>query len=131
MSPIKDKKVEIINLTKGKLPRLPFSDMKDSVLGKNYELSLTIVGPSKIHELNKRYRNMNMPTDILSFTLSKNEGEIFICPSLSRREAKKFNRTYENFIGFLFIHGLLHLKGMDHSSTMEAEEAKYRSKFKI
>ena len=121
--------INIIHMSKGKLPRLPFSDIKNSILGKTYELSFVIVGPSKMRELNRAYRNIDKPTDILSFPLDENCGEIFICPSLSRIEAKKFDRTYDKFIGFLFIHGLLHLKGMEHSSTMEAEEAKYCAKF--
>ena len=121
--------INIIHMSKGKLPRLPFSDIKNAILGKEYELSFVIVGPTKIKELNQTYRNINKPTDILSFPLEKNSGEIFICPSLSRVEAKKFDKPYERFIGFLFIHGLLHLKGMEHSSTMEAEEAKYCARF--
>lgn len=121
--------INIVHMSKGKLPRLPFSDMKNAILGKEYDLSLVIVGPTKIKELNRAYRDIDKPTDILSFPLEKDSGEIFICPSLSRIEAKKFDKPYENFLGFLFIHGLLHLKGMEHSSTMEAEEAKYCARF--
>ena len=105
--------------------------MKDAILGKKYELSLVIVSRSEIKELNKEYRGINKPTDILSFPLSSKEGEIFINLDMAKIEAKKFNRTYENFLGFLFIHGLVHLKGFDHSSTMESIEARFRNKFGI
>ena len=105
--------------------------MKDAILGKKYELSLVIVSKSEIKELNEKYRGINKPTDILSFPLSSKEGEIFINLDMAKIEAKKFNRTYENFLGFLFIHGLVHLKGFDHSSTMESIEARFRNKFGI
>lgn len=119
------------NTTKAKLPRLAFSDMKNAVLGKAYVLSLVIVPPSVIKKLNARYRGKNIPTDILSFPLSKNEGEMFICLSEARKEASKFNRKFENFVAFLFIHGLAHLEGFDHGSKMESEEIKFRKQFGI
>lgn len=105
--------------------------MKDAILGKKYELSLVIVSKSEIKELNRKYKGINKPTDILSFPLSPKEGEIFINLDMAKIEAKKFNRTYENFLGFLFIHGLVHLKGFDHSSTMESIEARFRNKFGV
>ena len=105
--------------------------MKDVVLGKEYDLSFAFISPAKIKLLNFTYRSINKPTDILSFPLSKKEGEIYICKSEARKEAKKFDRKYENFLRFLFIHGLVHLKGYDHGSTMENIEAKFRKQFGI
>ncbi len=122
---------EIINTTKAKLPRLAFAQMKDAVLGKNYELSVTIVSKKKIQELNKKYRDKDVPTDILSFPLGKDAGEIYINPQMTRHEARNFDRSYENFFAFLFIHGLVHLKGFDHGSTMESIEARFRNQFGI
>ncbi len=121
----------ITNKTKGKLPRLPFVDIKDSVLGKKYAVSLVIVGKKTIQKLNKQYREKNKPTDILSFSLSKTEGEIFINPDSARTKAKLFDRTYENYFALLFIHGLYHLKGLDHGEKMEILETKTRARFKI
>ena len=123
--------LEIINKTKGRLPSLPFELIKKTVLGKNYELSLVFTTASKMLELNKTYRNLNEPTDILSFPLSKTSGEIFICPSETKKMMAEFDRTYENFLAFLFIHGLVHLKGYDHGDKMEKVEIKFRKKFKI
>lgn len=106
-------------------------DMKDAVLGKKYELSLVFVSAAEMNRLNRIYRNINKPTDILSFPLSKNEGEMYICLTETKKEAKNFDRTYENFLAFLFIHGCVHLKGFDHSSTMERIERRYRKKFGV
>jgi probable rRNA maturation factor len=108
-----------------------FNEMKNAVLGKDYDLSVVFVRSAKMRELNMRYRGIDKPTDILSFPLSKNEGEVYICLSETKKEAPKFKRPYENFLYFLFIHGLVHLKGFDHSSTMERIEVRYRKMFKI
>lgn len=108
-----------------------FSKIKDSALGKKYELSFSFVSPKKIQELNKKYRNINKPTDILSFELEKNAGEIFICKSLAREKADLFARPFQNYLTFLFIHGLCHLKGMHHGATMERQERKIRKQFGV
>ncbi|HEY0221107.1 MAG TPA: rRNA maturation RNase YbeY [Candidatus Paceibacterota bacterium] len=121
----------ITNKTKSTLPRVPFAKIKDGVLGKKYNLSLVFIGEEKSKQLNFSYRGKNKPTNILSYPLEKNIGEIFITPNVLKREMKKFGRNYENFTAFLFIHGLLHLKGFDHGSTMERAEEVYRKKFRI
>jgi probable rRNA maturation factor len=122
---------EITNKTKGKLPRLPFVQMKEAVLGKDYELSLVFVSEKESHKINLAHRQKDKPTNILSFELDKKSGEIFICPAYAKKEAPLFERTYSNYIAFLFIHGLMHLKGYDHGSTMENEEVKIRKQFSI
>ena len=121
----------LTNTTKAKLPSLAFVEMKNAILGKKYELSVIIVGKKEIQKLNKEYRDINKPTDILSFPLSDSFGEIYINPEMTKIEAKKFDRTYENFFAFLLIHGLVHLKGFDHGSTMESMEISFRKKFGI
>ena len=105
--------------------------IKNAVLGKDYELSFSFVSEKKIQELNKKYRGINAPTDILSFELEKGAGEIFICKKMAREKARLFARPFPNFLIFLFIHGLCHLKGMDHGATMERQERKIRKQFGI
>jgi len=125
---------------KGKPPRLPFLKIKEAVLGKKYDLSLIFIGSARSMTLNQTYRNKNKPANILSFPISENCGEIFIDLKETRKTAKDFDQKYENptcppheslrrQVGFLFIHGLLHLKGFEHSSKMESEEEKTRKKF--
>ncbi len=121
----------ITNTTKDKLPRLSFAKLTTAVLGKEYECSLVFVSPKKSRELNRNYRNKDNPTNILSFPLEKNEGEIFLDLKTSRAEAPSFDRSYTNFIAFLYIHALFHLKGYDHSAIMEKQEKKIRKLFKI
>jgi probable rRNA maturation factor len=121
----------IVNEIKGKLPSLPFAKIKNKILGKKYDLSLVFVGSLKMRRLNKVYRRIDKPTDILSFPIAKNSGEIFICLSESKKEALKFEREYKNFMAFLFIHGLVHLLGHDHGNKMEKIEEKHRKYFKV
>lgn len=121
----------INNFTKGKLSRLPFVDYKNEVLGKRYNLTLNFVDAKMIHRLNRDYRQVNKPTDILSFPLNSKTGEIFICRTYADKKAKLFRRSPTNYLSFLVIHGLVHLKGFDHGDIMEAEEEKYRRKFDI
>ncbi len=121
----------ISNETKEILPTIDFHAMKETVLGVDYNLSLVITSLQKIQGLNNQYRHKNAPTDILSFPLSENEGEIHICPEEARKESFKFKRNYKNFLAFLFIHGCVHLKGHDHGSTMEQVEVELRAKFGV
>jgi probable rRNA maturation factor len=113
--------VSITNTTKGRLPSLPFTKIKDKVLGKEYELSLVFCADKLSKRLNKTYRKKDYPTNVLSFSISKNSGEIFI----NLRRLKGFS------VGYLFIHGLFHLKGLDHGYTMERAEEKVRKAFRI
>ena len=100
-------------------------------MGKDYKLNVIITTSAKIKNLNTIYRNKEHATDILSFPLSENEGEIYISIKETKEEAKKFGRTYENFFAFLFIHGCTHLKGHDHGAIMEGIEVEIRKKFGI
>ena len=115
----------------GKPPRLPFLDIKNAILGKKYELSLVFVNKKHAIEMHKDWKSKNDPVNILSFPLSKTEGEIFISLDKAKTECKKFKQTYENYVGFLFIHGCVHLKGYAHGQEMENLEKKFRQKFGI
>lgn len=123
--------IAIRNLTKGKLPRLPFARMALETLGRDYDLSFVVVGPRTSRKLNREHRGKDAPTNILSFALDKKEGEIFLDITQARKEAPLFERTFPNFIGFLFIHALCHLKGFEHGSRMERQERNIRALFNI
>jgi probable rRNA maturation factor len=121
----------IINKTKSTLPRVPFLKMKNMAMGEDYSLSLVFIGKEKSQELNSNYRGKDKPTNILSFPLDKKSGETFITLSVVREQTKKFERKFDNLVAFLFIHGLMHLKGMDHGVTMEKAEGKLRKQFAV
>lgn len=103
--------------------------IKNDILGKDYSLSIAYVAEEKSREINKKYRRKNKPTNVLSFSLRKNSGEIILCPSIIKEEAKNFGEKFPEYLLFLVIHAILHLKGMEHSSTMEEAEKKYYNKY--
>ncbi|MBI4155901.1 MAG: rRNA maturation RNase YbeY [Candidatus Zambryskibacteria bacterium] len=117
------KHFSITNKTRSKISRVNFSRIKNTVLGKNYSLSLVFIGEKKSQQLNKSYRGKNKPANILSFPLNKNSGEIFIALTVAKKDGFS--------VGSLFIHGLLHLKGYAHGDTMERSETKLRKQFRV
>ncbi len=121
----------LMNKTKGTLPRVPFVRMKDAVLGADYGLSLVFVGDAESRKLNMKHRGKDYIPNVLSFELDETSGEIFINSAEARRQAPSFGRTPSNMIAFLYIHGLCHLKGMQHGATMERTEARFRKSFGI
>lgn len=115
--------------TYGALPNLPYVAMKETVLGKNYELSVVFIGSARSRELNRRYRKKNKPANILSFALSKKSGEIFLDVKEILKSESNFAQKGDSLVGLFFIHGLLHLKGHRHGSTMERMENRLGKKF--
>ncbi len=112
-------------------PAHPYAQMKDIILGKKYVLSLAFIGDTQAKKLNIEHRKKSYVPNVLSFPLTDNQGEIFIAPSVARKEARKFAMTVDGYIGFLFIHALLHLKGLDHGDTMDKAEQKYCKKYAL
>lgn len=120
-----------INHSTRTVPSLPFQKIKEDILGARYDLSLVFVGDVRSRRLNKTYRNKTYIPNVLSFPLDATTGEIFINTTQARREAKKFSMSDTGFVGFLFIHGLLHLKGYAHGATMEKAESRYKIKYTL
>lgn len=118
-----------INSTVATYPRLPYERIKQDILGTHYDLSLTFVGATRARTLNEVNRGKSYVPNVLSFPLDTTHGEVYIAPSVANREAKKFNLTPRGYIGFLFIHGCLHLKGLDHGDTMDKAEQTYCKKY--
>ncbi|HBA45914.1 rRNA maturation RNase YbeY [Candidatus Nomurabacteria bacterium RIFCSPLOWO2_02_40_28] len=106
-----------------------FDKVKNDILGKDYDLSIAFVSEKKSRELNKKWRYKDKATNVLSFSLRKDTGELVLCNAVIKKETKKFDKTFPQLVGFLVIHGMLHLKGMRHSSTMERAEKKYCKKY--
>jgi rRNA maturation RNase YbeY len=120
-----------ITATAKKYPKHPYEQIKDDVLGKKYIVSLAFIGTKRALQLNKQYRNKEYTPNVLSFPLTTTTGEIFITPIMAKKEAKKFNMSGNGYVGFLFIHALLHLKGLDHGDTMDKAEKRYCIKYNL
>jgi probable rRNA maturation factor len=105
--------------------------MKDAVLGPSYHLSLVIAGDKYAQGLNNAYRKKVYIPNVLSFPLDKMNGEIVLNLRQAKREHSSRGESYEYFVSLLFIHGMLHLKGERHGSTMEGREAHFLRRFRI
>lgn len=121
----------ITNMTRTAIPSLPLAAIKKDILGTQYSLSLTFVGRDRARNLNQTYRKKDYVPNVLSFPLDNTTGEIFITPHVAATEAKHHNLTIKGYIGFLFIHACLHLKGHDHGATMEKAEQRYCKKYQL
>jgi probable rRNA maturation factor len=80
------------------------------------EVSVIFVNSEEIHEMNKQYRDIDRPTDVLSFEEYEDDylGEIFICEEKVYEQAISYDHSNEREFAFLLTHGLLHLLGYDH-----------------
>lgn len=120
-----------ISSTAQSYPRLPYEDIKNAVVGKQFSVSLVFLGEARARQLNIRVRKKTYTPNVLSFPLTENAGEVYITPQVAKREAKQFGHSYKNHVGYLYIHGLLHLIGHDHGAKMEKLEKKFMEKFRL
>ena len=90
---------------------------------KDSEVSITLVDDKNIHKLNKQYRNMDKPTNVLSFELGDDVllGDIFISLDTVKREAQEAGISVEEHTAHMVVHGMLHLQGYDHIKDEEAK----------
>lgn len=109
------------------------------------EVALTFTDDEGIRELNRTYRGIDRPTDVLSFPMREKSpgepdiawpdgddesgegellGDIVISVPRARAQSEEYGHSLEREIGFLFVHGFLHLIGYDHD-TEEAEKAMF------
>jgi probable rRNA maturation factor len=107
------------------------TSIKEYVLGKRYDLSVAFLPPKEMREVTLRTKKKDKASNVLSFPLSKTSGEILICKATARTQAKSYGMTPEVFVYYLFIHGLLHLKGFKHGATMEHEERRVMRRFSL
>ena len=113
--------LDIKNFTRSRAPVFPFQKALDAVL-PGWEISLVFAGEQRAQNLNIQLRNKDYVPNVLSYISGKKSGEIIICPRIAKKQAPSYGLTYTHMVGFLFIHGLLHLKGLQHGATMEKRE---------
>ena len=108
---------------------------------KLLSVSVNLVAGAKIKELNKKYRNKSKVTDVLSFPMYENSnletrdkkqvgskmlvsdlGDIFICLSFAKKQAKSENISIKKELARLTVHGFLHLLGYDHDKSKKEEK---------
>lgn len=111
-------------------------------LPDNTEMSVTLVDNAKIHEINRQYRGVDKATDVISFAIEeddgseepiifaededfdfpKNIGDIFVSLDKVKEQAEYLGHSQERELGFLVVHGFLHLNGYDHMQPDDEKE---------
>ena len=89
----------------------------------NVIFNIIFVNNEQIHQINKEYRGIDRPTDVISFALE--EGDIYISVDKIKEQAKEYGHSEKREMAFLTIHGILHLLGYDHM-TKEDEEVMFK-----
>ncbi len=110
-------------------------------LPKNTEMSVTLVNNDEIQRINKKYRGVDRATDVISFAIEdqsdddfpivmdeelkeeipKNIGDIFVSVDKVAEQADYLGHSFERELGFLVVHGFLHLNGYDHMKKADAD----------
>lgn len=127
---------EITNLTEEKIDTKIIENVVEET--SNYFnidsslVSIVLVDNKRIHEINKTYRNIDAPTDVISFAFQDestnpnigltNLGEIYISLEKTHSQALEYNHSFERELSFLTVHGLLHLLGYDHMNKDDEKE---------
>lgn len=105
-------------------------------IDKDYEISIILVDANEIHQINRDYRNIDRPTDVISFALKDSDdeffidevdlelGDIFINVEAVVSQANEYGHSECREISFLCTHGILHLLGYDHM-TEEDEKVMF------
>lgn len=107
---------------------------KQENIEEEAELSVTFVDKEEIQEINKMYRDKDKVTDVISFALEEDEpeitgldmsrvlGDIIICTDVAKEQADNYGHSFERELGFLALHGFLHLLGYDHMNEQDEKE---------
>ncbi|MBP3951295.1 rRNA maturation RNase YbeY [Bacillus suaedae] len=110
---------------------LEFEQVKGEI-----EVSVTFVSEERIQALNAEYRGKDQPTDVISFALNDEVegelvilddvpnmlGDIIISVSHIKQQAEEYGHSFERELGFLTVHGMLHLLGYDHMTDAEEKD---------
>ena len=109
---------------------------------ENGEVSVTLTNNDYIHQLNRKYRQIDRPTDVLSFALNESEepdiengpdinvlGDIILSVERAEEQAADYGHSLRREIAFLTVHGMLHLLGYDHMEEEERLEMEQEQRF--
>lgn len=109
---------------------------------ENGEVSVTLTDNAYIHTLNRQYRGIDRPTDVLSFALNESEepeidggldvnvlGDLIISVERAERQSADYGHSVRREMAFLTVHGMLHLLGYDHMEDEERAEMEAEQRF--
>lgn len=104
------------------------------------ELSVVLCDNAHIHKLNKEYRSIDRPTDVLSFALNEGDdefgeeesrllGDLIISLERTAEQAEEYGHPFERELAYLTVHGCLHILGYDHMTDEDKKEMRTEEEF--
>lgn len=140
MTVLIDKKISVEENIESEIIRA--AEVVGKIYGaENSEVSITLTDDKNIHELNKKFRGIDRPTDVLSFAFRESDepqilnaevetlGDVIISVERAKIQAEDFGHSFLREIIFLEVHGLLHLLGYDHIEENDRIEMENEQKF--
>ncbi|MBD8975692.1 rRNA maturation RNase YbeY [Veillonella magna] len=105
-----------------------------------WEMSVLLCDNKRIHELNREYRHIDRPTDVLSFALNEGDevngeaesqllGDLVISLERTAEQAKEYGHPFERELAYLTVHGCLHILGYDHMTEEDKKEMRTEEEF--
>lgn len=122
---------------------------QEKLSNENFYINVILTNPKNIQEINKKYRNIDNPTDVLSFPMFEKDeikninygvkevlGDIIISIEKVKEQAKEYGHSFERELAYMIVHGFYHLMGEDHmqedeKKQMREKEEKILTKLKI
>jgi len=110
----------INNYSGARIDRSLIKELARRISKKKWKVSISFISKEAMRKLNRKYRKKDKPTDVLSFNMNEGKflGDVVICPSVARANARKYKESFMTEIARLVTHGLLHLLGFEHGKKM-------------
>lgn len=108
---------------------------EEKLLDSKLIITITFTTPEQIHKINKEYRQVDRPTDVLSFPMFEKEeipnvineieeplGDIVISIEKVKEQAEEYGHSFERELAYMVVHGFYHLMGYDHIELVDRTE---------
>ncbi len=133
-----EKKIGVTAELRSLIRRAVNGALKCEKFERNAEVSVTLCDDEKIHLLNREYRGVDAPTDVLSFPIFDETdddfavlGDIVISLERAKSQAEEYGHSFEREVAFLCVHSVLHLLGYDHETGEEDEKEMFEKQDRI
>lgn len=108
--------ITITNFSSVQVNKDGLKKYSSKIIDNDYNIEIVFVGKDEIKKLNKKYRNINSQTDVLTFTDEKKDSlhQIIICPEVAMKNCRIYKNTFDKELKLLIFHGWKHISGNHH-----------------
>jgi len=117
-----------MSVQKGTVPNKKHGTSKSQLMQKNQNLTVIFLDSTPAKKLNLKFRKKNYATDVLSFDGDGFEslGELVLCPQVLQKQAEEHDLSFRQELGYMLIHGILHLIGYDHEKNQKEAQKMFQ-----